>query len=162
MKLIQEAFLRPKFEFTIRDRVLHVKRSTRTASTGFEVPFVEIDPLPTEHENRGIGWYLIGGTLVALGLILLRVSFTATTDDSMGLWFGAFLAEIAGLLCLAEGRKETCSQIVFHSLRTGSALIRLQQTLPTPVHVQEFVEILKEKIQAETDELRGYKDNWRG
>ncbi len=163
MKLIQKAPLLPQFEFTVRDHGLHVKRSTRTGSTSFEIPFADINPSPSEHESRGIGWYVLGGALLLLGLGLLGLSFAVTAgDDSLGLWFGAVLVEITGLFCLAEGRKETFSQIVFHSLRTGSELVRFHEQLPSPVHVREFVEIMKEKIQGEADEMRGYKDNWRG
>lgn len=163
MKLIQKAPLCPKFEFTVRDRGLHVKRSTRLASHSFEIPFAEIDPSSSEHENIGIGWYLTGGALLVLGFTLLGFAFTAAAADArMGLWFGAFIAEVIALLCLAEGRRQTFSQIVFYSQRTGRALIRFQQKLPSPGYVEEFVEIVKEKIQAEADELKGYKDNWRG
>jgi len=161
MKLIQKAPFLPTFEFTVRDHSLHVKRSTRTASHSVEVPFADINPLAAEHQNRGLGWYVIGAALIALGFGLLGLSYAVVAgDDSMGLWFGAFLAEITGLVCLAEAKKETFSHIVFNSISTGRALFHFHETLPTPVHVREFVEILKEKIEAETDEL-GYRDHWR-
>ncbi len=163
MKLIQNAPFLPTFEFTVRDHCLHVKRSTRTGSMGCEIPFADINPLATEHQSKGFGWYVIGGTLIALGVGLLGLSSAAVSgDDSLGLWFGAVLAEITGLVCLAEGRKETFSRIVFNSISTGRPLIQLHETLPTPVHVREFVEIMKEKIEAETDELRDHPDHWRG
>ena len=162
MKLIQKAFLLPTFEFTLGDHSLRVKRSTLTASASFEIPFADIDPRPCEHENIGMGWYVIGGVLVVLGFLLVGATNADVTPDSLtGLWFGAFLSAITGLRCLAEGRKETFSELVFHSVRTGNALIHLRQTLPSPVHVQEFVEILEEKIEAEADEWKRHED-WRG
>jgi hypothetical protein len=163
MNLIQKGFLRPKFEFTVQDHALHVKRSTCTASASFEIPYAAIDSRSSEQENKGISWYITGCILIGLGLLLLSFSFAAQAgDDSVGLWLGALLAETTGLFCWAVGRRETFSHIIFYSRRTGDALLHFNQALPSPVYVQEFVEILKERIEAESDELRGYRDNWRG
>lgn len=162
MKLIQKGFLLPTFEFTIEDHALRVKRSTLTASASFEIPFADIDTRPCERESIGVGWYAIGGVLVLLGFVLMGVTYTDVTSDSLkGLLFGSFLSVLTGLRCLAEGRKETFSELVFHSAKTGNALIHLRQALPSPVHVREFVEIMKEKIEAEADEWNQYED-WRG
>lgn len=162
MKLIQKASSSRSFEFTIRDRCLHVKRSSRTASTSFDIPFATIDPSPFEHEQRGIAWYLVGTAMIALGLLLLALSFSEMAgEDRLGLLFGAVLAEGTALVCWAQGRNQTFSQIIFCSAKSGGPLIHLAQQSPSPVHVQEFVEILQEKIQAEADESMGYTENWR-
>ena len=161
MKLTQKSPFLPTFEFSVRDHTLHVKRSTRFGSTGFEVPFADINPLVLERESRGLGWYVLGAAFVALGVVLLGFSYAAVAgDDSAGLWFGALLAELTGLVSLVEGKKDTFSRIVFNSVSTGRDLIQLQENMPTPVHVREFVEIMKERIEAETDEL-GCRDYWR-
>ena len=159
MKLIQKAFLLPTFEFSLGDHAVRVKRSTLTASASFEIPFADIDPRPCEHENIGMGWYVMGAALVVLAFLLVGGTQADVSDDSLkGLLFGAFLSAITGLRCLAEGRKETFSELVFHSARTGNALIHLRKTLPSPVHVQEFVEILEEKIEAEAGEWNRHED----
>jgi hypothetical protein len=163
MKLTQKAPYLPTCEFTVRDRCLHVKRSTRTGSRSHEIPFADINPLTTEHQGNGVGWHVAGCALIALAAGLLGLSYIASSgDDSVAWWFGAALAGLTGLRCLAEGRKETFSRIVFSSINTGRTLIELHETLPTPVHVREFVEILKEKIAAETDDLWDHTDHWRG
>ncbi len=163
MNLVQKGFWQPQFEFTVHDHALHVKRSTRTASASYEIPYAAIDSRSSEQENKGLSWYIAGGLLIGLGLVLLGFSFAAQAgDDSVGLWLGALIAEATGLFCWAVGRKETFAHIIFYSRRTGDALLHFNQALPNPVYVDEFVEILKERIEAESDELRGYRDNWRG
>lgn len=155
MQLTQKKFLLPKFEFNIRDHALHVKRSTLTAANSFEIPFIDIDPLPSEQENLALGWYILGGALLALGLTFAGASFTEMPPDSqMGLWFGAVLAGLPGALCLFEGRKRTFAYIIFHSARTGSQMVYVRQKLPSELHVKEFVEILKERIASEIDEAK--------
>ncbi len=162
MNLIQKGFLQPKFEFTIHDRALHVKRGTCTASASFEIPYAMIDSRSSEYQNKGISWYITACILIGLGFLLLGFSFAAHAgDDSVGLWLGALLAEITGLFCWAVGRRETFSHVIFYSRRTGDVLLHFNQALPSPVYVREFVEILKERIAADADELRGYRDSWR-
>lgn len=155
MKLTQTAFLLPKFEFTIRDHVLHVKRSTLTASSSFEIPFIEIDPLPSEQKNLALGWYVVGGLLLALTLTFIGCAIVEKIPDSqMGLWFGALIAGVPGIICLVEARKRTFSFIIFHNARNGVAWIHIRHKSPSELHVQEFTDILKEKIESERDESR--------
>jgi hypothetical protein len=92
----------------------------------------------------------------------MGVTHADLTEDSLkGLLFGACLSVTTGLWCWAEGKKETFSELVFHSARTGNALIHLRQNTPSSVHVREFVDILKENIEAESDEWKRHED-WRG
>ena len=111
----------------------------------------------------GLGWYALGGVLIALGFALVSVASHAnvSADGRLGLLFGVLLAAFTGLRCLAEGKKETFSEWVFHSAKTGNALLHIRKNLPSAVHVQEFVEILRERIEAEADEWKRHED-WRG
>jgi len=158
MQLTQKKFLLPKSVFTIREHVLHVKRSTLTSSSSVEVPFIDIDPLPSEQESLALGWYIIGSLMLAAGLAFAGSSFgEMPTDSRMGLWLGALLAGLPGVLCLVEARKRTFAFIIFHSAQTGNGWIYIRQKCPSELHVKEFVEILKEKIQSERDDLKKEK-----
>lgn len=151
MVLQQKRFpwIRGRLELT--DTALLVATSQPFRGSRSEIPLGDLKPIPSYFRQ------------FALSSLMFAISLTLFAAAILGGVFDVALApERVGLLALFVpvgffavcfwlrfySRNVDC--VIFHDRRTGRPLVYIHRLLPSTRHVEEFVEILREKIEHAT------------
>jgi hypothetical protein len=147
MKLTQKKFLSPTFQFELKEGILTVTTKAITSSNGFEVPVRELSNSVSYHRYFPLGW-VIFSALMLLGAMSFTVGcfIDGSEDAKIAFVFFVLLFGTVGLMCAAESFKRNVDYVILHWSKSGSQAVYFRRKIPSERHVQEYIDILKDKI----------------
>jgi hypothetical protein len=145
--LQQKRFLLGSTLFEITERSIRVTASSLTRQSSYEVPLQVIDPVPAFHRSLPLQWLVFA---VIFGGVSLFAVFGLIHDrwvpDKSGMVGSALIFLVASLGCLFVFHKKKTDSVIFRALGTGSPVLFVDRKIPTQIHVDEFIAIIKERI----------------
>lgn len=134
--------------FTISDTMLRVEEKKLLNSRSFEVPLREIGGRTSTVRQFPLLWLLIA--VVASGVTALFIAgiFTTTGDSRLGMMALVLMCTVFTALAWHGFVERKIDFVILHARESGHGLIFIHRTKPTPRHVEEFVEIVKERCDS--------------
>ena len=149
MKLVQQRFLQGTSSFEIFERHVHIRVKRQMAESEFDVPFENISPSPSYHRSAPVQWLIFAIIFGAVALFTLYgMVHDSWVPDKSG-FVGTFLIFlVASLGCGLIFYQRKVDWVILRSAQSGAAIIFLHRSIPSEVHVKEFIDILRERIEA--------------
>lgn len=149
MKLVQNRFLFGTYEFDLSDDEIHVSTKKLVTANRFTVPLRELKSTPSYYRLFPLLWLVFAVVLGAVaGLTLYGMIHDAWVEDKSG-FIGMFVVlSFASTACLLVFFQKRVDLVILHAENGGYPVIFLHRTLPSETQVREFVETLKERIDA--------------
>jgi hypothetical protein len=144
-------------EYEVLDDRILVRFRSLTQRVSYEVPFRNINPTPVFNRSVPLLWAVFALVFGGVGLMGLYGSLFANwAPDKVSMFTTALFFGAACFLCVMGFLKKKVDIVVFRSTAVGSPALILNRTLPTTRHVEEFISIVKERIEASKT---GWKDD---
>jgi hypothetical protein len=148
MKLIQKRFPFGTVIFEIKGEILHVENRRLQSSTAFEVPIRCVESRITKMRQFPVGWLLLG-ILGCVAFVALSVgTIYAKGEAQLGAFAVSFCALVFTAFAWHGFFERKYDYVILYSRETGQPIIHIDRTSPSPRHVEEFVDILKEGLEA--------------
>ncbi|MES2694653.1 MAG: hypothetical protein V4773_14350 [Verrucomicrobiota bacterium] len=148
MHLVQKRLGFPAFEFDLEDDCLRVRTRSLTGSSSYEVALAELSPRTSSYSHRPILWYCFAAFMtLCTAVSAFGVFGGAQLPDKAGVGILFVVCTSVGMIATYEALRRHVDYVIVH-WELGGAAVHFHRTLPTERHVQEFIDILKERIAA--------------
>jgi hypothetical protein len=149
MKLVQKRFLFGTYEFELAENELRVSIKKPLSANRFTVPLSGLKSAPSYFRSFPLLWLIFATVFGGVaGLTLFGMIHDAWVEDKSG-FIGMFIVMMsAAIACLIGFYQKRVDFVILHARNGGYPLVFIHRTLPSEVHVREFVEILRERIEA--------------
>lgn len=148
MKLVQKRFPVGSVAFEIADEVLRVESKSPLRSQSYEIPFRDIGTTTSKVRQFPLVWFIFAA-LSSCALVASVVGlFVAQGDSKLGMGALVVMSGVFSALAWYGFFERRIDFVIIHSREAGHALVYLRRTSPSVRHVEEFVEILKERSEA--------------
>ena len=149
MMLRQSRFLRPTFEFELGDDAIVVRTKRWFSSYQFEVRYADLRDSVAEHRHFPIVPLVVGSLLALAGLYFGVGVIRADSEDvAFALAFPFVITAAPAVICWWLFLKTKVDFYIFRDRNSGQHLFYVDRWLPTERHAREFVDIVKERINA--------------
>ena len=148
MKLVQKVFPAKTTEFELTDVSVRITTKSLMSESSYEVPLAELKPTPSFHRNisplwLGIAVFFYLFSAVALGGIIYPVEGTERLGFII-LFLVVFAFAVRATMVFLNTKMDV---VLWSSALTGGAVIVMHRRRPTSRHVDEFTEMIVEKLR---------------
>jgi len=147
MKLQQKLFPFGSVTFSVTETMVRVEEKRLLASRSFEIPFRAIAGCTSSIVQFPLLWCIVA-SLASLATIAVLVGVFVGVGDTAGMIACVLMGSVFSALAWHGYFERKIDMVILHSRDSGQGVIFLRRTDPTPRHVQEFVEIVKERAEA--------------
>lgn len=147
MKLIQKKFPHGTSEFVVEDDCIRITNRKLLTSNSFVVPLSDLKSTPSYH--RSFPLPALVAALFFAGLATLSVFgmiHDSWVKDRLGMYvmFAVWCCGVA--VCVIKFFQQRIDVAILHSASTALPVLVLHRAIPSETHVNEFLEIIKERI----------------
>ncbi len=148
MILQQRRFPRIRCSFELTETALLVAGSNLLRSNRVEVPLKELRAIPSYFKQLPLPSLMFAGVFSLGALGALGGAFQPSPgEERMGLLAVAAAVAFLAACCWLRFFTRKVDYVIFHGRHTGRPVVFINQGLPSARHVEEFVAILREKIE---------------
>lgn len=147
MKLHQKRYPFGSVTFSGTETMVRVEEKRFLASRSFEIPFRAIAGSPSSVTQFPLLWSIVA-SLATLATIAVLVGVFVGVGDTAGMIACVLMGSVFSALAWHGYFERKIDMIILHSRDSGQGVIFLHRTDPSPRHVQEFVDIVKERAEA--------------
>ncbi len=148
MHLEQKRYPFGSVTFSISDTMLRVEEKRLLSSRSFEVPLRDIGNSTSTVRRFPLLWLLIAVAATCVTLGFGAGIFVTAGDARLGMMAFILMGVVFSGLAWHGFLERKIDFVILHARDTGQGLIFLNRTKPSVRHVQEFVEIVKERGDA--------------
>jgi hypothetical protein len=147
MNLQQKRYPFGSVTYSLTDTMLFVEEKRFLGSRSFEVPLRDIGSSVSKTRQFPLGWCIVASlaTAVALGTL---VGVFVGVGDTAGMLACVLMSSVFSALAWHGFFERKIDLVILHARDTGYGLIFLQRTKPSVRHVEEFVQIVKERLES--------------
>ncbi len=147
MKLVQRKQGLPTFEFDVNDEVIFVTTKSLTGGSRFEIPLMELSTRTSSYTHIPVLWYCFAVFMwLCTAVSAFGVFGSGQLPDKAGAGILFVVCASVAMISSYEAVRWRADCILFHWESGGDPAIRLHRKIPSERHVQEYVEIVKERI----------------
>jgi hypothetical protein len=149
MHLHQRRFLVYANDFVITETCVQVSSRTPTKANSYEVPFAVINLVPSLHRSTPILWAVLAAVFGGFSIFALwSLFFDPSVPRTSEMIKIVLIFLSAGLGCAYNYHRKKIDSVVFRNVNSGMPVLILDRKVPTLRHVDEFREIIVERIRA--------------
>jgi hypothetical protein len=147
MKLQQKRYPFGSVTFALSDTVIRVEEKSLLSSKSFEIPLYAVASSTSMVRQFPLLWGLAasGATIATLGMV---VAVFFNVGDSAGMIACVLMGSVFSGLAWHGFFERKIDFVILHSRESGQGIVFLRRTEPSVRHVEEFVEIVKERVSS--------------
>jgi hypothetical protein len=144
MNLSQKRFPFGSVRFALSDTLIRVEEKRLLSSRSFEIPLHAIASSTSSVRQFPLLWCLVASfaTIATLGAL---IGVFAEVGDSAGMIAVVLMGSVFSGLAWHGFFQRKIDFVILHSRESGQGVIFLRRTDPSVRHVEEFVDIVKER-----------------
>lgn len=127
--------------------MVRVEEKRLLSSRSFEIPFRAIAEGTSTMRQFPLLWCIVA-SLATVATIAVAVGVFAGIGDPAGMVACVLMGSVFSSLAWRGFFERKIDVVILHSRDSGQGVIFLRRADPSPRHVQEFVEIVKERVGA--------------
>ena len=147
MNLHQKRYPFGSVTFSISDTVVRVQEKRLLSSKSFEVPLRDFGTSVSTVRQFPLGW-CIAASFSSLVAVACIVALFAGYGEPLGMGACLLMSGVFTALAWHGFLERKIDLVVLHARDAGHGVLFLHRTKPSVRHVEEFVEIAKERIEA--------------
>jgi len=147
MKLQQKRYPFGSVTFSLSDATVRVEETRFLSSRSFEIPLRTIADSTSSIRQFPLLWCVVA-SLATLGTLGVLVGVFVGVGDTAGMLACVLMGSVFSALAWHGFSERKIDVLILHARESGQGIIFLRRTDPSPRHVDEFIEILKERVDA--------------
>ena len=149
MKLTQKRILWGTTEIELIEDTLYICQKSLFKSRSHEITINGLSSRISKIQSFPLGWCVIAST-ASLGFFAVGIgAFFVHGDGQMGMAACALLAGVFAALAWYGFLERRVDFVILNSKEYNTPQVYIHRTIPSVRHVEEFVEIVKERIEAQ-------------